>query len=63
MLNVEGYRRASAKAISKQVKRQMWRIVEKEHRVMGFHYWVEAADRVSYRSIVLGPVLHMERKT
>ena len=47
--------------------KETWRrTVEKERMAMGFNSWVEAglaaANRVSWRSMISGPILHAERR-
>ena len=47
--------------------KEKWRgTVEKERMAMGFNSWVEAglvaANRVSWRSMISGPILHTERR-
>ena len=47
--------------------KETWRrTVEKERMAMGFNTWVEAglaaANRVSWRSMISSPILHMERR-
>ena len=47
--------------------KETWRrTVEKERMALGFNSWVEAglaaANRVSCRSMISGPILHTERR-
>ena len=47
--------------------KETWRkTVEKERMAMGFDSWIEAglaaANRVSWRSMIFGPILHTERR-
>ena len=47
--------------------KETWRrTVEKERMALGFNSWVEAglaaANRVSWRSMISGPILHTERR-
>ena len=47
--------------------KETWRrTVEKERMAMGFNSWAEAglaaANRVSWRSMISGPILHTERR-
>ena len=47
--------------------KETWRrTLKKERMAIGFNSWVEAglaaANRVSWRSMISGPILHMERR-